>query len=153
MKAGARVRLGGVDAALLILSAIGPACLAASRVGNAADAAHDAGVARVLGLDAQPWRALDVLAESPLVAMPLGTRAARAAMGGAMVASVAGVALYQLARELLRRSGSASVIGLAVACVAALSAVLSPRLAAASRRRRRRGYGHPRPASTRLRGP
>src|ERR1700722_19868936 len=66
-----------------------------------APAAPVGGVARVLGLDPQPWRALDVLVGALLAAFPVGTRAARAALGGALVTACAGAVLYVLARRLL----------------------------------------------------
>src|SRR5580704_17157882 len=99
------------DAALLSLSVLAPACLAAAQLANVADAAHDPGVARVLALEPQSWRGLDVLSELAFIAWPLGTRAARAAMGGALVAGIAGAVLYCIARELLRRSASTVSLG------------------------------------------
>jgi hypothetical protein len=92
---------------MLVVAALAPACLAVAHAGNVADAAHDAGVARALGLDAQPWRALDVVVANVLAAVPLGTRAARAALGEALVAGVAGALLYGVAWRI------------AAACVAA----------------------------------
>src|SRR5882672_7067724 len=90
-----------VDAFLMDLSALVAACLAAWHVGNVPDAAHDGGVARVLAFDPQPWRAIDVAVGALLAAAPVGTRAARAALGGCLVVGAAGAALYALARRLL----------------------------------------------------
>jgi hypothetical protein len=88
-------------------AALVPACLAALHVGNGADAAHDLGVARALGLDGQPWRAVDVAVGSLFVALPVGTRAARAALGSSLVVAGAGLALY----DLTRRAGAACAEG------------------------------------------
>jgi hypothetical protein len=111
------------------LSALIPACLAAlsgAGAGNVADAAHDAGVARVLGLDPQPWRTLERLPQLALIALPLGTRAARAAVGGALAIAVAGAAMLVLARRLLRLCSRASIVSSLVAAIAAMSAVVAP---------------------------
>jgi hypothetical protein len=56
----------GVDASMLAVSALAPGSLAAALAGNVTDAAHGEGVARVLGLDPQVWRALDPLAGAVL---------------------------------------------------------------------------------------
>ncbi|MDP9001431.1 MAG: hypothetical protein M3O46_15125, partial [Myxococcota bacterium] len=80
-----------IDTVTLAVSALAPACLAAMHVGNVADAAHDVGVARVLGLDPQPWRALDVAIGVLLTAVPVGTLATRAAMAGAVLIGWGGV--------------------------------------------------------------
>ncbi|HEY8040536.1 MAG TPA: hypothetical protein VIF15_12110 [Polyangiaceae bacterium] len=111
---------------MLALCALAPACLTASHVGDVADAAHDAGVARVLGLDAQPWRALDVAVGTLFAAAPLGTRDARAAMGGALVAAFAGVTLYFLAREIAAACADAPRLGALTAAIATLAAVVAP---------------------------
>jgi hypothetical protein len=115
-----------LDAGLLALSALVPACLAASRAGNLADAGHDEGFARSLGLEAHAWRALDALPSLALVALPVGTRAARAAMGAALVIAAAGAALYLITRELLRRCADTRSLGPVVASVASMCAVLAP---------------------------
>src|SRR5258708_26231470 len=78
------------DGVMVGLAALGPACLAGAHVADVADAAHDAGVARVLGLDAHAWRALDVALGSLFALVPVGTLAARAALGGALAAGGAG---------------------------------------------------------------
>ena len=74
--------------AMGFLVALVPACLVAAHVGNVADAAHDAGVARAMGLEAQPWRALDAVVASVFAALPLGTRAARAGLAFSATATI-----------------------------------------------------------------
>jgi hypothetical protein len=113
------------DAFLLGLCALGPACLAAAHVGNVPDAAHDGAVARVLALDAQAWRALDVLVGVLLTAIPLGTRAARAALGSALVLAGAGVAAYSVARRLLGACADAGRLRFFVAAIAALTPLVA----------------------------
>jgi len=120
------------DAVVVGLSAFVPAALAASHVARVADAAHDCGVARVLGLDAQAWRALDVVVGAALAAVPVGTRAARAALGGALVIASAGAVLYGLARRLLASCADASgerdgrpALGLVVAAIAAVTPLVA----------------------------
>jgi hypothetical protein len=115
-----------LDTGMLALSALAPACLAAMRIANVPDAAHDAGVARVLGLDAQPWRALDVATGVLLTAVPLGTLAARVAMGGAIVIGAAGAVLYHITRRLLGACADAPRLGSAVAAIATLSGLTAP---------------------------
>ena len=117
------------DAVLLGVSALVPACLVAWHVGNVPDAAHDGGVARVLGLDPQPWRALDVLVGALLAAFPVGTRAARAALGGALVTACAGAVLYVLSRRLLGACADSSRTGRLRFFVASIAA-LTPLVAA-----------------------
>jgi hypothetical protein len=115
------------DATMAILCALAPACLAASHIANVPDGAHDAGVVRVLGLAAQPWRALDVAAGNALAMLPLGTRAARAVMGGMLVTGAAGATLYALFRALLAECAKTRRLGPLVAAVAAvLPLVCSP---------------------------
>ena len=115
-----------IDAVLLGVSALVPACLLASQVGNVPDAAHDGGVARVLGLDPQPWRALDVAVGMILGAFPVGTRAARAALGSALVAAFAGAVLYVLARRLLGACADSRRLRFFVASIAALTPLVAP---------------------------
>src|ERR1700722_1169430 len=117
------------DAVLLGVSALVPACLVAWHVGNVPDAAHDGGVARVLGLDPQPWRALHVLGGALLAAFPGGRRAARAAHGGALVTAGAGAVLYVLARRLLGACADSSRTGRLRFFVASIAA-LTPLVAA-----------------------
>ncbi|HTB78190.1 MAG TPA: hypothetical protein VK762_33325 [Polyangiaceae bacterium] len=114
-----------IDAVLLGLSAIVPACLAAWHTGNVPDAAHDAAVARVLAFDPQPWRALDVVVGGLLGALPVGTRAARAAIGSGLVAGCAGVLLYVLARRLLGVCAETRRLRFFVASIAALTPLVS----------------------------
>ena len=110
---------------MLALSALAPACLAASRMPNVADASHDLGTARVLGLEPQPWRLLDLAVGAVFSAVPVGTLAARSAMGGALTLAAAGVCLYVVARQLLSAC-AASRFGPPVAAIVALAAVLAP---------------------------
>jgi hypothetical protein len=118
-----------VDAVLVGLSALVPAGLAASHVGNVADAAHDAGVARVLGLDAQAWRALDVAVGALVAVAPVGTRSARAALGSALVVAATGALLYALARRLLASCAegraSSPLLGFFVAAIAATTPLVA----------------------------
>jgi hypothetical protein len=85
--------------------------LAAAHLGVVADAAHDAGVARALGLDPQPWGALDVPLAALLSWLPVGTLAARAAMGQALVLGVAALAIYAMAQRLLAASAGPRPVG------------------------------------------
>ncbi len=114
-----------IDAVLLGLSALVPAWLAAWHTGNVPDAAHDAAVARVLAFDPQPWRALDVVVGGLLGALPVGTRAARAAIGSGLVAACAGVLLYVLARRLLGVCAETRRLRFFVASIAALTPLVS----------------------------
>ena len=111
---------------MLALSAFVPAGLAASRVLNVADASHDLGTARVLGLQPQPWRLLDVAVGALFAAVPVGTLAARAAMGGALLLGATGVCFYVIARQLVAACAAASWFGPPVAAIVALAAVLAP---------------------------
>jgi len=111
---------------MAFLVAMVPACLVAAHVGNVADAAHDEGVARAMGLAAQPWRALDVVVASALAALPLGTRAARAGLAEALVVAAAGAALYVVARRIAAACAEAPRLGALTAAIAALAAVCAP---------------------------
>jgi hypothetical protein len=115
-----------LHAGMLVVSALAPGTLAAALSGNVPDAAHDTGVARTLGLDAQAWRALDVLASALLSVAPLGTHAARAALAGALIASASGAILYVVVRELLRACAETSRLCSIVAAIATLSALVAP---------------------------
>jgi hypothetical protein len=117
--------LGTSDVVFLGLSALAPACLAAWHTGNVADAAHDAGVTRVLAFDPQPWRALDVIVGGLLAAVPIGTRAARAALGSGLVAACAGAAVYILARRLLGACADARRLRFVVASIATLTSLVA----------------------------
>src|SRR6516162_6701225 len=109
-----------IDAVLLGLSALGPGCLAAWHAGNVPDAAHDGGVARVLGLEPQPWRALDVAVGLLLSGFPVGTQAARAALGSALVLAASGALLYVMARRLLEACADTQRLRFFVATIAAI---------------------------------
>lgn len=114
-----------VDATMGVVSALAPAIVAAMLVGNEAPAAHDGGVARVLGLKAEPWRATDALFDSLFICIPLGTRAARAELAGAIVAGIASAVLYRMACALLAARGRAGGLSFCVATIAALTATLA----------------------------
>jgi hypothetical protein len=109
---------------MLGAAALGPACLAAVAVNNVAGGAYDAGVARALGLDAQPWHSLDAAAAGVLACLPVGTLTARAAMGGALVLAAAGAVVYVLARALLEACAEAPRLGPMVAVIATWCALL-----------------------------
>jgi hypothetical protein len=109
-----------------LVAALAPACLAAAHVGNVADAAHDAGVARAMGLEAQPWRALDPVVASVFAVLPLGTRAARAGLGEAVVAGMAGAALFVVAWRFAAACADAPRLGALTAAIATLAAVCAP---------------------------
>jgi hypothetical protein len=109
---------------MLALSALVPACASALHLGNVADAGHDRAVARVLGLEPQAWHALDVALGALPSILPVGTRAARAALGSALAAGAAGAVLYSLARRLLAACGATRRLGPVVAAVAAATPLL-----------------------------
>jgi hypothetical protein len=111
---------------MALLAALAPACLCAAHLGNVADAAHDAGVARAMGLEAQPWRALDAVVASVLAVLPLGTRAARAGLGEAVVVGMAGAALFVVAWRLAGACADSPRLGALTAAIATLAAVCSP---------------------------
>ncbi len=115
-----------LDRGAVLLSALAPACLAAAHLGNAAEAADDRGVARVLGWDPQPWRALDVAVGSLFALAPVGSLVARAALGGAAVLAVTGALVYGVARELLGRCAPAPHLASIVALMASLGVTLAP---------------------------
>jgi hypothetical protein len=108
------------------VAAVGAAGLAAAHLENVADAAHDAGVARALGLDPQPWGSLDAVASGLLSWVPVGTLAARAAMGQALVLGVAAAVLFGLAFRLLSACADSPRISQVVAVIATWCAVLGP---------------------------
>ncbi|HWX75071.1 MAG TPA: hypothetical protein VNZ05_07185 [Solirubrobacteraceae bacterium] len=117
--------LGASDAVLLGLSALAPACLAAWHVGNVPDAAHDGAVARVLAFAPQPWRALDVIVGALPAALPIGTRAARAALGSSLVAACTGAVLYILARRLLGACADTRRLRFLLASIAAVTPLVA----------------------------
>jgi hypothetical protein len=114
------------QAALFAASCLLPAGLASARVLHVPDAAHDGGTLRVLGFDAQAWRAIDVLVASPFAALPIGTRAVRAALGAALTAGLAGGIVYNLGARLLRMCAETRRLGCVVAAIAAVAAVGAP---------------------------
>ncbi len=117
---------GKLPGVMALLAALAAACLSASHLGNVADAAHDAGVARAMGLEAQPWRALDAVVASVFAALPLGTRAARAGLGEAVVVGMAGAALFFVAWRLAAACADSPRLGALTAAIATLAAVCSP---------------------------
>jgi hypothetical protein len=117
--------LGASDAVLLGMSALVPASLAAWHTGNVPDAAHDAAVARVLAFAPQPWRALDVVVGGLPALLPIGTRAARAALGSGLVAACVGAVLYVLARRLLGACAETRRLRFFVASIAALTPLVA----------------------------
>src|SRR6185312_10265386 len=106
-----------------------PACVAAAHATIAPDAAHDEAVVRALGAGwTGAWRALDVAWAGATAWLPIGTRAMRAALGGAaMIAACAGI-LHALERRLLARASGEEegALAIAIAAIAALSATLGP---------------------------
>jgi hypothetical protein len=117
---------GGWLAWLQGVVAVGAAGLAAVQLENVADAAHDAGVGRALGLDPQPWGSLDAPVAALLSWVPVGTLAARAAMGQALVLGLAAAVLFGLAHRLLVGCADAPRISGVVAVIATWCAVLGP---------------------------
>lgn len=94
-----------VDMAMRAACALVPAGLAASRAVNVPPAADDGGVLRVLALAPGAFRGLDACVGSlGTLALPaggIGTRAERAALGGAVALALAGAVLYSIVRALL----------------------------------------------------
>ncbi|HSY23906.1 MAG TPA: hypothetical protein VK841_17380 [Polyangiaceae bacterium] len=110
-----------VDAAMRAACAIVPACLAASHATNVPPAADDGGVLRVLSLTPSAFRGLDACLGSVgslALALPIGTRAERASLGGALVLALAGVTLYAVVRALLQACAETKYVGSVVAAVA-----------------------------------
>ena len=97
---------------MLFLAALAPACLAAAHLGNVADAAHDAGVARAMGLQAQPWRGSTSLVASALRGSAAGDAGgARSAGRGTRRRRGGGGALRADAAPLPRLRGRAASRG------------------------------------------
>jgi len=122
------VGLARLDAAMRAACALVPACLAASRVANVPPAADDAGVLRVLTLAPGAFRGLDAWIGSLgglALALPIGTRAERAALGGALVLALAAVALYTLVRSLLQACAETKHVGTLVAAIAATTSLVA----------------------------
>jgi len=117
---------GWVEAALPAACAALPACLAAAHLGNGAEAADDRAVARVLGWDPQPWRALDVVVGSVFAPAPLGNLVARAALGPVALLAVTSAVVYWLTRDLLGKCAPATRLGATVAAIAALWTGFAP---------------------------
>jgi hypothetical protein len=111
---------------MLLLAALAPACLAVAHLGNVADAAHDGGVARAMGLAPEPWRSVDVLVASVFALLPLGTRAARAALGEALIVGAAGAVLYTMTRRLGSLYADAPRVGALTAVIATCAALCAP---------------------------
>ena len=111
------------EGALVCFAALLPSGMAAARVANVADSTRDGGVLRDLGLDPRVWHGVDTLVGLLLQAIPLGTRAARAALGGAIVASAAGAVFYVLARSLLDSCAQTRRLGAVVAAIASTIAL------------------------------
>jgi hypothetical protein len=112
----------GAAAAIAALVAMG---LAVGSLENQSDAAHDAAVARVLGLRAQAWRALDVVVGNALGLVPLGTRSARAEWGALLVTAAAAAVVAALAARLLASCADAPRVRFAVTAIAASTAAAS----------------------------
>jgi hypothetical protein len=118
-------RLGGWDPAVAVFCGALVAALSAAHLTNGADAAHDAGVARVLGLDAQPWRAADVLVGHALAWAPLGTRAARAGLASGAATGAAAAIFYGIVRRVLATLAETRVLGSAIAAIVTCTAAFS----------------------------
>jgi hypothetical protein len=117
-----------VDAAMRAACALVPACLAASHAANLPPAAEDAGVLRVLSLAPSAFRGLDAFFASLgslAFALPIGTRAERAALGGALVLALAGVTLYTVVRALLQACAETKYVGSVVAAVATITPLVA----------------------------
>jgi hypothetical protein len=111
-----------LDMVLGSLCAISSAALAAAHLGNGADASCDGDVARVLRGGLQPWRAHDLAVSAVFALVPIGTRVARAALGGVAVLAVTAVLVYALARRLLGASADSPRVNACVAAIAAMAA-------------------------------
>jgi hypothetical protein len=69
---------------------------------SSAAAAHDEGVVRTIGAGfTGAFHALDLLVAAPALILPLGTRALRAGLAGAVITAICGVIAFDLARELV----------------------------------------------------
>lgn len=110
---------------LLALACFVPACAAVLHVSSVADAAHDDGTIRAVGLGwTGAWRALDAVIAAPFVALPIGTRSARAALACAVIAGVAGGVLYALGRRLLAACASGPRLPAILAAIASITATI-----------------------------
>ncbi|MGH7439938.1 MAG: hypothetical protein ACRENE_29975, partial [Polyangiaceae bacterium] len=117
---------GWTRVALLAVAAMVPAAVAAARIEDVAPGARDTALPRLLALEPRAWRALDTAIEILLQAVPLGTREARAAAGGALVAGAAGALLAASARSLLAACAPTRTLGNVVSTLVALLAVAAP---------------------------
>jgi hypothetical protein len=113
------------DGAASVIAALVAVGLAVGSVGNQSDAAHDAAVARVLGLRAQAWRALDVVVGNALGLVPVGTRSARAEWAVLLATAAAAAVVARLAARLLASSADAPRVRFAVSAIAASTAAAS----------------------------
>ncbi|HRG95253.1 MAG TPA: hypothetical protein PLR99_03320 [Polyangiaceae bacterium] len=118
-----------------VASFAGPLLVAVFGARTVPDPAFDDGALRVLGLSfTGVFRALDVWVAAPLLALPLGTRALRASLACALVTGAAGLLVYALGAPLLAepsprgaaRGGGTSRLALAVAALAAITALNTP---------------------------
>ncbi len=115
-----------VARALLVACALLPALFAAAHASGVADAAHDEGVVRVVGLGfTGALRALDAVVAAPMMLVPVGTRALRAAFASSLLAGVAGALAFRMARALLATCAPETRLGLMLAAVASTAATLS----------------------------
>jgi hypothetical protein len=92
---------------------------------DVADAGHDAAVARVLGLEPEAWRSLDVCVGNAFELIPIGTRAARAALASDLATGIAAAVLYALVRRLLTASAPTRGLGSVVAAIVTVTAAFS----------------------------
>ncbi len=113
------------DVAAAAIAAMVVAAVAVGNLGEQSDAAHDAAVARVLGLRAQAWRAIDAVVGNALALLPIGTRAMRAEWGTLLVAAGAAAVVATLAVRLLAVCADAPRARAVVAAVAASTAAAS----------------------------
>jgi hypothetical protein len=109
------------EGVLATVAALVPAVLAAERIAGVPDAARDAEAVRVLGLGPSAWRGLDTAIELLAQPLPVGTRAARAAFGGAIAAAVAGALLFAVARTLLEACAPTRRLGPLIAAIAVVT--------------------------------
>lgn len=120
------------EKSLVALCALFPLVLAAWITASSAPASHDEGLVRTAGLGwTGLFRGLDTLLAAPLMLLPVGTRAFRASLPGALVAGACGALGFVLARELANavpalRSIRDSRLVAVTAAIAVLSVSLSP---------------------------
>ncbi len=94
------------------------------------DVAHDPSTLRVLGLSfTGAFHALDTWLAAPFVLLPLGTRAFRASLAGALVTGLAGLVAFRLAEPLLVRTKPGrppTRLAHAVAALGVVTAICAP---------------------------